>query len=47
MLVVAFVVVEVDGNGGITAEEAAFSEAVAVATVVVRVLNTMSMGCRS
>ena len=47
MLVVAFIVLEVDGNGGITAEEAAFSEAAAVATAVVRVLNTMSMGCSS
>ena len=47
LLVVAFIVLEVDGNGGITAEEAAFSEAAAVATAVVRVLNTTSMGCSS
>ena len=47
LLVVAFIVLEVDGNSKITTEEAAFSEAAVMAMVVVWVLNAMSMGCSS
>ena len=44
LLVVAFVVLEVDGNGGITAEEAAFSAAAAAAAAFLPLVPGLARG---